>query len=94
MSAIRIPRPKQHWKASPATLLPTALLFRLFRQHPDYTVVLDDHSVGKAAYEQEAVFEVEPGEHRLSMRFVGVRKSKGLPDHLASKARSPRERRT
>jgi hypothetical protein len=31
MSAIRIFRPKQQWKASPATLLPTGLLFRLFK---------------------------------------------------------------
>ena len=75
MSAIRISRPKQHWSVSPATVLPTALLFRLFRFHPSYTVVLDDHPVGKIRREQVTVFEVGPGEHRLRMRFVGLRRS-------------------
>jgi hypothetical protein len=78
MSAIRIFRPKQHWKVSPATVLPTALLFRLFWPHPNFTVVLDDHSVGKIGNEQVRVFEVRPGEHRLCMRFVGLRRSEEL----------------
>jgi hypothetical protein len=78
MPEIRIFRPKQHWKVSPATVLPTALLFRLFRFHSSYTVVLDDHPVGTIGNEQVRVFEVEPGEHRLHMRFVGVRRSKEL----------------
>ena len=78
MSAIRIFRPKQHWSASPATLLPTGLLFRLFKPHSSYTVVLDDHAVGKIGNEQVRVFEVEPGEHRLSIRFVLLRRSKQL----------------
>jgi len=78
MSAIRILRPKQPWSVSPATVLPTALLFRLFRFHPSYTVVLDDHPVGKIGSEQVRVFEVEPGEHRLHIRFVEVRSSKEL----------------
>jgi hypothetical protein len=78
MSAIRVSRPKQHWSPSPATLLPTALLFRLFRPHPDFTVVLDDHPVGTIGNEQVRVFEVEPGEHRLHIRFVEVRRSKEL----------------
>jgi len=78
MSAIRIFRPKRDWSVSPATVLPTALLFRLFRPHSDYTVVLDDHSVGKIGNEQVRVFEVEPGEHRLCMRFVGLRRSEEL----------------
>ncbi len=78
MSAIRISRPKQPWSASPATVLPTALLFRLFRFHPSYTVVLDEHPVGKIGNEQVRLFEVEPGEHRLRMRFVGLRRSEEL----------------
>jgi hypothetical protein len=78
MSAIRIFRPKQHWSVSPATVLPTALLFRLFRPHPSYTVVLDDHAAGKIGTEQVRVIEVEPGEHRLCMRFVGLRRSEEL----------------
>jgi hypothetical protein len=78
MSAIRIFRPKRAWSVSPATVLPTALLFHLFKPHPDYTVVLDDHSAGKIGNEQMRVFEVEPGEHRLYMRFVGLRRSEEL----------------
>jgi hypothetical protein len=78
MSAIRIFRPKQHWKVSPATVLPTALLFRLFWPHPNFTVVLDDHSEGKIGNDQVRVFEVEPGEHRLFIRFVGLRRSEEL----------------
>jgi hypothetical protein len=78
MSAIRIFRPKQPWKASPATLLPTGLLFRLFRPQSNFTVVLDDQPVGKIGREQVKVFQVEPGEHRLHMRFVGLRRSKEL----------------
>ena len=78
MSAIRIFRPKQHWKVSPATVLPTAVLFRLFWPHPNFTVVLDDDSVGKIGNDQVRVFEVEPGEHRLCMRFVGLRRSEEL----------------
>jgi hypothetical protein len=78
MSAIRIFRPKQHWSVSPATVLPIGLLFRLFRFHPSFTVVLDDHPVGKIGNEQVRVFEVEPGEHRLRMRFVGLRRSEEL----------------
>ena len=82
MSAIRIFRPKQHWKVSPATVLPTALLFRLFWPHPNFTVLLDDHSVGKIGVEQVRVFEVAPGEHRLRLRFVGLRRSEELPVSL------------
>ena len=78
MSAIRIFRPKQDWSVSPATVLPTALLVRLFRPHWNYTVVLDDHPVGKIGNEQVRVFEVGPGEHRLHMRFVGLRRSDEL----------------
>lgn len=78
MSAIRISRPKQPWKASPATLLPTGLLFRLFKPQSDYTVVLDDQAVGQIGKEQVRVFKVEPGEHRLHMRFIGLRRSEEL----------------
>ena len=78
MSAIRILRPKQHWSVSPATVLPVGLLFRLFRFHPSFTVVLDDHPVGKIGNEQMRVFEAEPGEHRLRIRFVELRMSKEL----------------
>ena len=41
-------------------------------------MVLDDHSAGKIGNEQVRVFEVEPGEHRLYMRFVGLRRSEEL----------------
>ncbi len=78
MPAIRIFRPKKHWSVSPATVLPTALVFRLLRPQSRYTVVLDDHSVGKIGKEQVRVFEVEPGEHRLCLRFVGLRRSAEL----------------
>lgn len=78
MSAIRIFRPKQHWSVSPRTVLPTGLLFRLFKPQSNYTVVLDDHSAGKIGNEQVRVFEVEPGEHGLYMRFVGLRRSEEL----------------
>jgi hypothetical protein len=78
MSAIRIFRPKRHWSVSAATVLPTALLVHLFRPHFNYTVVLDDHSAGKIGDDQVRVFEVEPGEHRLYMRFVGLRRSEEL----------------
>jgi hypothetical protein len=78
MSAIRIFRPKQHWSVSPATVLPAALLFRLFRIHPNYAVVVDDHPVGKIGNEQVRVFELAPGEHRLYMRFAGLRRSEEL----------------
>ncbi len=78
MSTIRISRPTQPWSVSPVTVLPLGLLFRLFRFHPSFTVLLDDHPVGKIGNEQVRVFEVEPGEHRLRIRFVELRKSKEL----------------
>ncbi len=78
MSRIRIFRPTQPWSVSPATVLPLGLLFRLFRFHPSFTVLLDDHPVDKIGNEQVRVFEVEPGEHRLRIRFVELRKSKEL----------------
>lgn len=78
MSAIRILRPKRPWSASPATLLPTALLVHLIRPHFNYTVVLDDHPVGKIGDDEVRVFAVEPGEHRLCVRFVGLRRSDEL----------------
>jgi hypothetical protein len=78
MSAIRIFRPKRDWSVSPATVLPTALLVHLFKPHWNYTVVLDGHSAGKIGNEQVRVFEVGPGEHRLCMRFVGLRRSEEL----------------
>jgi hypothetical protein len=59
-------------------VLPTALLVRLFKPHWNYTVVLDDRSAGKIGNEQVRVFEVAPGEHRLCMRFVGLRRSEEL----------------
>jgi hypothetical protein len=78
MSAIRIFRPKQRWSVSPATVLPTGLLFRLFRPHSSFTVLIDGDPVGKIEKEQVRVFEVEPGEHRLCMRFVELRRSEEL----------------
>lgn len=78
MSVIRISRPKRDWSVSLATVLPTALLVRLFRLHWNYTVVLDHHSAGKIGNEQVRVFNVDPGEHRLRMRFVLLRRSKEM----------------
>jgi hypothetical protein len=78
MSAIRILRPKRHWSVSPATVLPTGLLLRLFKPHWNYTVVLDDHPAGKIENDQVRVFEVEPGEHRLHMRLILLRRSQEL----------------
>ncbi len=78
MSTIRILRPKQKWKASPATLLPTALLFRLFNPQSHFTVVLDDQLVGRIGREEVKIFDVEPGEHRIYLRFLRLRKSTEL----------------
>jgi hypothetical protein len=78
MSAIRIFRPKKNWSVAPRTVLPTALLVGLFKRHWNYTVVLDGHPVGKIGDEQVRVFAVGPGEHRLHMRFVGLRRSDEL----------------
>jgi len=75
MSAIRIFRPKQPWSVSPRTVLPTALLVRLFKPQSNFTVVLDGHPAGKIGNDQVRAFEVEQGEHRLHMRFVGLRRS-------------------
>ncbi len=61
-----------------ATVLPTALLIRLFRLHWNYTVVLDHHSAGKIGNGQVRVFNVDPGEHRLRMRFVLLRRSEEM----------------
>ena len=78
MSAIRIFRRKRDWSVSPATVLPAALLVRLFRPHWNLTVVLDGNPAGKIGIEQVKTLEVEPGEHRLYMRFVLLRRSKQL----------------
>ena len=78
MSKIRILRPKEQWSISPRNLLPAAVLFRLFNPQANYTVVLDDQPVGQIGKEQAKVFDVEPGEHRLYLRFVGLRRSEEL----------------
>ena len=78
MSAIRIFRPKQPWSVSPRTVLPMGLLFRLFNPQSNYTVLLDDQAVGQIGKEQVRVFKVVPGEHRLCLRFVGLRRSDEL----------------
>jgi hypothetical protein len=78
MSVIRVSRPKQDWSVSPATVLPAAWLFRLFRFHWNYTVILDNHPAGKIGNEQVRVFTVDPGEHRLRLRFVLLRRSKEM----------------
>jgi len=78
MSAIRIFRPKREWSVSPATVLPIALLFRLFRLHWNLTAVLDGIPAGKIGIGQLKVFPVDPGDHRLYMRFVLLRRSKEL----------------
>lgn len=75
MSAIRISRPKQGWSLSPATVLPMAWLLRLFRVRWSFTVLLDNHPAGKIGDGQVRVFDVDPGEHRLRMRFVMLRRS-------------------
>lgn len=89
MPAIRISRPKQQWKVSPATLLPAGLLFRLFNPEANYTVVLDDQPVGHIGKKQVKVFEAEPGERQLYVRFVGVRQS----DELRVSLKDGEERR-
>jgi hypothetical protein len=78
MSAVRIFRPKKDWSVSPRTVLPTGLLVRFFKPNWNYTVILDGHPAGKIGNEQTRVLQAEPGEHRLHMRFVGLRKSKEL----------------
>lgn len=78
MSAIRIFRPKRGWSVSPATVLPAALFVRLFRPHWNLTVVLDGNPAGKIGIEQVKVLGVEPGDHRVYMRFVLLRRSKEL----------------
>ena len=78
MSVIRISRPKRDWSVSPATVLPAGLLLRLFKFHFNFTVVLDQHSAGKIGNEQVRVFDVDPGEHRLRVRFVLLRRSKEM----------------
>ncbi len=78
MSVIRISRPKRDWSVSPATVLPTALLVRPFKPHWNFTVILDHHPAGKIGDEQVRVFNVDPGEHSLRMRFVLLRRSKEM----------------
>jgi hypothetical protein len=78
MSVIRISRPKQDWSVSLATVLPTGWLFRLFGLHWNFTVVLDHQAVGKIGNEQVKVFNVDPGEHRLRVQFVAVRRSREM----------------
>jgi hypothetical protein len=78
MSVIRISRPKRDWSVSLATVLPAGLLVHLFGLHWNYTVILDHHSAGKIGNEQVRVLHVDPGEHRLRMRFVLLRRSKEM----------------
>jgi len=78
MSVIRISRPKQAWSVSLATVLPTGLLLRLFGVHWSFTVVLDGRAAGKIGSGQVRVFHVDPGEHRLRMRFVLLRRSEEI----------------
>jgi hypothetical protein len=78
MSVIRISRPKQDWSVSLATVLPTAWLVRLLGLHWNFTVVLDRHPAGKIGIEQVKVFNVDPGDHRLRVRFVLLRRSKEM----------------
>jgi hypothetical protein len=75
MSVIRIGRPRQDWSVSPATVLPIGLLARLFGLHWNFTVVLDHRPAGKIGTGQVRVFHVDPGEHRLRLRFVLLRRS-------------------
>jgi len=75
MSVIRVSRPKRDWSVSLATVLPVGLLARLFGLHWNFTVLLDGHPAGKIGNEQVRVFNVDPGEHRLRMRLVYLRRS-------------------
>jgi len=59
-------------------VLPAGLLVRLLGLHWNFTVVLDDHPAGKIGNEQVRVFTVDPGEHRLHLRFVLLRRSREL----------------
>ena len=74
----QVSRPKRDWSVSLATVLPIGLLVHLFRLHWNYTVVLDHHSAGKIGNEQVRLFNVDPGEHRLRIRFVLLRRSKEM----------------
>jgi hypothetical protein len=78
MSVIRISRPKRDWSVSPATVLPAGLVLRLFRFHFNFTVVLDQRSAGKIGNEQVRVLNVDPGEHRLHVRLLQLRRSKDI----------------
>jgi hypothetical protein len=78
VSTIRLLRPKQPWSASPATMLPVGLLFRLFHFSPRFTVLLDDQPVGHIGIDDVRVFELEPGKHRLRIRFVALRRSREM----------------
>lgn len=78
MSVIRISRPKRDWSVSPATVLPAGLFLRLLRFHFNFTVVLDKNPAGKIGIEQVRVFNVNPGEHRLHVRFLLLRRSKEM----------------
>ncbi|MGH9299278.1 MAG: hypothetical protein ACRDZT_05125 [Acidimicrobiales bacterium] len=78
MSVIRVSMPKHDWSVSPATVLPVAWVFRLFRFHWNFTVLLDGHPAGKIGNEQMRVFDVDPGEHRVRIRFVMLRRSKEM----------------
>jgi hypothetical protein len=78
MSVIRISRLRRDSSVSLATVLPTALLVRLFKPDWNYTVVLDRHPAGKIGTGQVRVFRVDPGEHRLHMRFVLLRRSREM----------------
>ena len=78
MSEIRLVRPERTWSVTPATVLPAGLLARLFRLHWSYTVVLDHRVAGKIGINQVKVFNVDPGEHFLRMRFVLLRRSKEM----------------
>lgn len=82
MSVIRISRPEQKWTVAPATVLPAGLVLRLFRFHWNFTVILDGHAAGKIGNEQVRVFNVDPGEHRLRIRFVLLRRSQEIRTFL------------
>ena len=78
MSVIRVSRPKRDWSVSLATVLPVGLFARLFGLRWNFTVLLDGHPAGKIGNEQVRVFNVDPGEHRLRMRLVLLRRSKEM----------------
>lgn len=74
-ATIALSRPVQPWSPTPANVLPTAVLARLVHANWRYTVVLDGRPVGTIGKGEMREFTVAAGEHRVRLRFVGLRRS-------------------